>query len=111
MKWSQQPAVRKKWPELKLLHHIANERKDRTEAVILSRLGVKKGVPDLCLPVARGGYHGLYIEMKNEKGRASTEQKWWVEELTGQNYRAIICHGWQEAVKELEGYLNGDITL
>ena len=26
------------------------------------------GVPDLFLPVPRNSYHGLYIEMKSEKG-------------------------------------------
>ena len=32
------------------------------------------GVPDLFLPVPRNNFHGLYIEMKNEKGRVSVSQ-------------------------------------
>jgi hypothetical protein len=37
--------------------------------------GVKAGVADLCLPAARRGYHGLYLEMKSEEGVATKEQK------------------------------------
>ena len=68
-KWSQLPDVRQRYPELKLLHHIPNGgRRDPVEAKHLKQQGVKSGVPDLCLPVARRDYHGLYIEMKTETG-------------------------------------------
>lgn len=107
-KWSMQPNIRQLYPELKLLHHIKNEtRGGAAQVVIDKKQGVKKGVPDLCLPVARGGYHGLYIEMKTEKGRLSPEQKWWLEELSGQRYRAVMCRGWREAAAELINYLEG----
>ena len=53
-----------KYPELKLLYHVPNGGSRNTlEAANLKRQGVKAGVPDLCLPVARQGHHGLYIEM------------------------------------------------
>lgn len=104
--WSQQPSVRAKWPELKLLHHVPNGgRRDKIEAKHLKQQGVKPGVPDLCLPVARGKYHGLYIEMKTETGRPTDEQKWWGEQLLEQGYMWEICHGWQSAVRVLEWYL------
>ena len=47
-------------PELDLLFHIPNggSRHPR-EAANLKRQGVKAGVPDLFLPIARGKYHGL----------------------------------------------------
>lgn len=52
-------------PELKLLYHIPNGgSRNKAEAANLKRQGVKAGVPDLFLPVPRGGYHGLYIELK-----------------------------------------------
>ena len=68
-------------------------------------MGVKKGVPDLCLPVARNGYHGLYIEMKTPSGRASEAQHWWVEHLMAQGYYAAVCHGYEAAVHILTWYL------
>lgn len=106
IKWSQQPSIRSQWPELALLFHIKNETKEGPKAVMVDKkMGVKKGVPDLCLPVPRGRYHGLYIEMKTDTGRASPEQKWWGEQLLAQGYMWECCHGWESAVRVLEWYL------
>lgn len=106
IKWSQQPSIRQKYPCLKLLYHIGNERKcSPAEGARLKRLGVKPGVPDLHLPVSRGKYHGLYIEMKNEDGKTSDKQDWWIEELSTEGYFCEVCHGWESAVRVLEWYL------
>lgn len=107
MKWARQPSIRERWPELALLHHIKNETTGGAAEVAADKaMGVKKGVPDLCLPVARGGFHGLYIEMKTPSGRASEAQRWWMMELTKQGYRAVVCHGYDAAVAELCWYLS-----
>nr|DAO16373.1 MAG TPA: Nuclease [Caudoviricetes sp.] len=107
MKWARQPSIRDRWPELALLHHIKNETTGGAAEVAADKaMGVKKGVPDLCLPVTRGGFHGLYIEMKTPSGRASDAQRWWMMELTKQGYRAVVCHGYDAAVAELCWYLS-----
>ena len=107
IKWSQQPSIRTKWPELALLYHIPNGgRRDSVEARHLKEQGVKPGVPDLCLPVPRGAYHGAYLEMKTEKGRISEAQKWWRFHLEKQGYLCETCYGWENAVKVLEWYLS-----
>jgi len=106
-KWAAQPSIRKKWPELRLLHHIPNGgSRGEVEAKNLQRSGVKSGVPDLCLPVARGKHRGLYIEMKAESGKTFPAQDWWVEELNGQGYFAEVCHGWKSAMRVIEWYMN-----
>lgn len=106
-KWSRQPSVRGKWPELEGLHHIPNGgNRDAIEGRHLKQQGVKPGVPDLHLPVARGPYHSLYIEMKTEKGRTSDVQEWWIDFLTAQGNFVEVCHGWQSAVQVLERYLS-----
>lgn len=105
-KWTAQPSIRGKWPCLKLLHHIPNGgNRDVVEARHLKQQGVKKGVPDLHLPVARGAYHSLYIEMKAETGRTSPEQEWWIRELMQEGNFCEVCHGWESAVRVLERYL------
>jgi len=107
LKWSRQPSIREKWPELSLLYHVKNETRGGASQVAVDKsMGVKKGVPDLCLPAARGDYHGLYIELKTEKGRASDAQNWWIERLLKQGYFAKVCHGWESAVRVLEWYLS-----
>lgn len=107
MKWSRQPHVRAQWPELALLYHIPNGgTRDPIEGRHLKQQGVKRGVPDLCLPVARGEYHALYIELKTDTGRATQEQKWWGEHLLAQRNKWQVCHGWEAAVATLEWYLS-----
>ncbi len=55
-------------PEVNMLYHIPNGgKRNEREAAALKRQGVRAGVPDLCLPVAKGKYHGLYIELKYGK--------------------------------------------
>lgn len=108
IKWSQQAHIREKYPELKLLYHIPNERKcSPVQGKLLKLQGVKSGVPDLHLPVARGDFHSLYIEMKKEDGDTSANQEWWIEELSKQGNKCVACYGWKEAVLELEEYLCG----
>ena len=94
-------------PELRLLFHIANgAERHPAVAAKLKKQGVKPGVPDLFLPVARGGFHGLWIEMKRKKGgRVSDEQKAWISDLEGQMYRCFVAHGAEEACDELYRYL------
>ncbi len=107
MKWSRQPEIRSKWPELALLYHIPNGgTRDVIEGRHLKQQGVKRGVPDLCLPVARGTYHALYVELKTDTGRATAEQLWWGEQLDGQGNMWQVCHGWEAAVATLEWYLS-----
>ncbi|MCJ8343315.1 MAG: VRR-NUC domain-containing protein [Cetobacterium sp.] len=95
-----------KYPELKLIYHIPNGgKRGKSEAVRLKRGGVKKGVPDLCLPVPRKNYHGLYIEMKFGNGRTSKDQKEWILNLNNQGYKAVVCNGFEEAKEVIERYL------
>ena len=96
-----------KYPELNLLYHVPNGgSRHKAEAGRLRAEGVKAGVPDLCLPVARGQYHGLYIEMKVGKNTTSDSQEWWIEHLRKQGYKVAICYGWEEAAAELTEYLS-----
>lgn len=68
--------------------------------------GVLAGVPDIFLPCPSGGKHGLYIEMKRQKGgRVSAPQKAVMQALRMQGYEVAVCHGWQEARGCIEQYL------
>lgn len=99
---------RNKYPELRLLHHIPNGgQRNKTTAIALKRQGVKAGVPDLMLPVARCGYHGLYIELKKaDKSNKPTQlQKSWLLDLIQQGYCAVVCYGYDDAVKTITDYL------
>lgn len=97
-----------KWPELQLMFAIPNGgSRNPIEARHLKEQGVKPGIPDVFLPVARGGYHGLYIEMKRRKGgRVSVEQKKMILALRDQGFRAEVCEGWEQAKNVIEVYMS-----
>lgn len=95
--------------ELDLMHAIPNGgKRDIRVAVKLKEEGVKAGVPDICLPVARGEKHGLYIELKRRKyGRLDSDQAKWLEALMREGYACAVCFGWEAARDVIEDYLRG----
>ena len=73
--------------------------------------GVKAGVPDVCIPVPRCGYHGLYIELKRQRGgKLSEEQKELIPKLRAQGYRVEICKGFHPAADLIEKYMRGALN-
>lgn len=72
--------------------------------------GARKGVLDLCLPQARGGWFGLYVELKAATGRLSPEQRDELTALAQDGYLGLTAYGWQEASKIIEWYLGKEPT-
>ena len=98
---------RSKWPELELLHHCPNGgSRNKAEAAKLKQMGVVPGMPDLDLPVVKGAYHGLCIEMKYDRGTLQENQKRKLRLLAEQGRYCAVCYGAEEAVKVLKEYLN-----
>lgn len=94
-------------PELKLLHHCPNGgSRNRIEAINLKRQGVKAGVSDLHLPVPKGAYASLYIELKYGRNTLSTEQKEWLQNVAEYKNYAVTCYGADVAMKVIEEYIN-----
>lgn len=67
--------------------------------------GVKPGIPDIHLPVARKGYHGLYIEMKWGKNGLTEKQKSMHELLSKEGNLVLTCYGFDEAKAAIDDYL------
>lgn len=117
------PNVTKAVPELRWLHHIPNggSRGDdaKSRAIRGGQMkaqGVRQGVADLSLPVRRGAWSGLYIEMKKpdekpkregSKGGVSDEQNEFGEFVKQQGFGWIVCYSWREAAEIIELYLKG----
>ena len=105
--WADRAAGR--MPELALLYHITNGgSRNLIEARKLKGQGVRKGVPDICLPVPRRGFGALYIELKRVRdGVVSEDQRGWIEALNRAGNRAVVCYGWDEAREAIVQYLKG----
>ena len=96
-----------KYPELRLIHHIPNGgRRTKPEAARFKMMGVKAGVPDLCLPVPVSDKHGLYIELKAGRNTVTNEQRDWLRDLYNKGYAVAVCYGWEMAAAYILGYLN-----
>jgi hypothetical protein len=94
-------------PDLGLMFAIPNGgTRNIIEAVNLKRQGVRSGVPDLFLPVARGDKHGLFIEMKIKGNKPSDNQKVWAFELKQNDYAVETCYGFDEAKAVVCAYLD-----
>ena len=93
-------------PELKWLFHIPNGgSRHIAEATKLKAMGVKRGVPDIFLPVRNIQYIGLWIELKKAGGKISNEQIEWLYHLATQGYATRVCLGWEQARNALLEYL------
>lgn len=105
MQWAQFQLARE--PRLAMLFHIPNGGvRNIQTAKKLKIIGVKSGVPDLFLPVAARGYHGLWLEMKRRRGgHVSVNQLWWIDMLRSQQYLVVVAKGADEAIAALSEYL------
>ena len=78
--------MERSYPQLALIFSIPNGGKRHIgTARKLKAEGVKSGVPDIFLSVAKNGKHGLYIELKG--------------------YEAKVCYGFGEAKKVICDYM------
>lgn len=90
----------------RLLTHPANEgTADPKRGARLKAMGVQAGVPDLLLFVARGGYHGLAIEMKSRKGKLEKVQKEYLGMLEEQGWKTAVCRSLEEFLDIIHEYL------
>jgi len=64
--------------------------------------GLRAGVPDLFLPVARHGYHGLFIELKCGDNKPTEPQAEWLKKLKAEGY---LCHVLRDDPKEVIGMI------
>ena len=77
-----------------------------TTASAMRAEGQTAGVPDLCVPVPRGEYAALYIEMKNGKaGRLSDNQKQMSKKLLLLGNKVVVCRTMNDFMEEVQKYL------
>lgn len=90
-----------------LSYHCPNGgRRSYVEGCKLKAMGVSPGVPDICVPIARRGYHGLYCELKRKEGGVVSEaQRQWLEALRREGYYVFVSKGADEAIARIKLYM------
>jgi hypothetical protein len=114
-KWA--ALIGKRYPEYSLLYAIPNAGKRGAKARgDMLRTGLRAGVPDICLPIPRGPYGALYIEMKRLGKKPTREQADWIAKLRSAGNYVRVAYNWDEAKKTITRYLslpslcNRDVT-
>lgn len=109
--WARLPTTIKQYPGIDLLEASLNGVKlSKAQAGKAKAAGMLTGALDLNLPVARGGYFGLRIEMKWKTGRMSDEQKWHARRLTEEGWLTVTCWDWLAARDAIIEYLTSEPT-
>jgi hypothetical protein len=97
-----------RWPELSMLYAVPNGGlRSKATAGKLRAEGVRSDVPDLCLPVVRGPWFGLYVEMKRQTGSyPKPSQRQYHLDLEAQGYAVFVAQGAAMALSLIVGYLH-----
>lgn len=75
------------------------------QRIKLVREGMLNGIPDLFLPVARGGWHGLYMELKILPNQPSEEQVMRMDLLMKQGFLCTVCYTRETGALFFKNYL------
>lgn len=97
-----------KLPEVQGIFAIPNGgHRNKVVAAKLKAEGVKKGVLDICVPIARKNYHGLYIEMKYGNNTLTPEQIWFKQFFEKQGYLTQVFYDSEKAFRFIVNYITG----
>lgn len=91
-----------------LIFHIPNGgKRGRIVLSLLKAMGAVSGIPDLFIPLPKSGYHGLWVEMKSDKGSLSDEQREIHAYLKGQGYEVLTIKEFESFQSEVGSYMRG----
>ena len=85
--------------------HIANEGK--RSAHIAAHMGIKAGIPDICIAYPTKAANGLYLELKIKHNKPTTPQIHMMEKLRAKGYVCNVCYTLDECIKAVTDYLQG----
>ena len=74
-------------------------------AIKLKKEGVTPGVFDVFCTIAKGPYHGLWIEFKAGYNKLTDEQKLFSIYRSEDDFKCVVCYSAEEAIAELNNYL------
>lgn len=105
--WARNPAVVRKYPGIALLSASLNGVKlTKAQAGKAKAAGMLKGESDVRLPVARGIWIGLIIEMKVKPNRPTAEQQEYGAAMQAEGHQFHVCYDWEDAKALIEAYLS-----
>lgn len=110
--------VRAKYPQAIFTSESSGVRLTMGQAIKAKRLRSSSGLPDFWLVEPRGGYHGLFLELKRsdsevyrkdytlKQDKHVMEQAAIIERLFHKGYLASFACGLEQAIDEVDNYMN-----
>ena len=112
MNWAKLVTVGDETLEQKLIHVPNGGARSPVEAAILVGLGVKKGVPDILLPIRTPQYGAGWWELKAGNNKLSEDQLAWHARLRAAGHYVQTYWHWHEAAQDILRYLEkGTLTV
>jgi hypothetical protein len=99
--------MRKTFPKMLFTSTQAGNRMSTLQAVMMKRMGYTNGTPDLIVFRATNGWNGLLLELKQEKGTVSPDQKKFKEQANAEGYKYLVAYGLEQAKDAVRDYLGG----
>lgn len=108
IQWCRIPANIARYPGLDLISASLNGVKlSKAQAGKAKAAGMLAGEHDLRIPVPRGGFVGLIVEMKAGKGRPTPAQLWYGERMEAEGHCVRYAWSWLDARAVIIAYLCG----
>lgn len=106
---------RMRFPEVAaraLIHHANERRKDRTGAGfagynLLMAMGFKPGLVDYQLAEARGGFNGLWAELKAPGGPLKDTQRQFLADMHAAGYACLVAWNGLAMLEATSWYVRG----
>lgn len=73
----------------------------------LKEMGMRAGVSDLFIALARRGYHGAWLELKSQDGLISAKQQQFLDDMAAQGYYTCVCFSIDETIEKIKWYAFG----
>lgn len=108
-RWVRAQATLKAIPEAAWIHSSLNgAHLSESQKRVMKAEGMTPGILDVFWALPRGGYHGLYIEMKADKNPLTEQQKLYKEYLEKNGYLvAEVRDDWTQAQVTVMWYYRG----
>ena len=106
--------LRCKHPTIQFQANMAEQKATIAWRQICHRMGFRKGVSDLFFPAGstlaenpqQEVYKGLWLELKTEDGKATKEQKQFVDDMIKLGYAGFITFGHDDAKETIQWFYN-----
>lgn len=114
--------LRQKHPEIMFHANISEQRSTPAWRNLQTQMGFRKGVADLFFPasshipigrstndvdnIKKEAYKGLWLELKSENGKTTTEQLKFISDMTKLGYCGYIAYGYDEAERVIRWFYN-----